>query len=94
MRWTRLTPLRQAADAVFEFRCHVLGDIGLVLLEEFLRLGDGNLGGLAAVLGEAVAVGDEDEFRGLERFGNFQRHPPSELTRKVRAIAIEAERGG
>ncbi len=61
------------ADAMLEFRDHVVGNLGLVLLEVVPGIGDGNLGGLLAALGKAVAVGDEDELRGLERLSDFER---------------------
>ena len=79
------------ADAVLELRDHVFGNLGLVLLEKFLGLGDGNLAGLVAVLGEAVAVGDENELRGLERLGHLERHAVG-IDAEGASVAVEAER--
>ena len=79
------------ADAVFEFRDHVLGNLGLVFLEEFLGLDDGNLADGIVVLGEAVAIGDENELRRLERLGDFHRDAVG-VDAEGAAVAVEAER--
>ena len=47
--------------------------------------------GLLAVLGEAVAVGDEDELGRLERLGHFHGHAVG-VDAEGAAVAVEAER--